>query len=123
MLNFKYNKTGIRRVLSYISTAKNCWGGGTRGVLFWKILRGGSKKIPNLFHPFFGFVYKCNNSLVSVSISTGSTSVPLLQPDSCTGWTYFSKNLTSIIDNWNQGQEFQVCLFDILNQYFYYLHS
>jgi len=24
------------------------------------------------------------------------------------GWNYFSKNLSSLIDNWDQGQEFQV---------------
>ncbi len=65
---------------------------------------------PRLFHSFFGFLYKCSNSKVTVTISTESASVVLLQPDSCTGWTYLSKNLSSIINNWSEGQEFQVSL-------------
>ena len=63
---------------------------------------------PRLFHPFFGLAYKGSNSAINITIKTQSIAINLLPSSPNNNWTYFSKNLTSIVYNWNQGQEFQV---------------
>ena len=67
---------------------------------------------PRLFHPFFGFSYKSSKSQITVTITTATTSINLLTiaQASPLDWTHVSKNLTSVIYNWNEGQEFEVNL-------------
>ncbi len=65
---------------------------------------------PRLYHPFFGFAYRGSNSEINVTINKDNTYINLLtvRQDSPFDWKYISKNLTSFIYNWIEGQEFRV---------------